>query len=278
MKYSIVIVFLLTLTTFADDNPLQKRQQETKDMVWTERSILDQIYQEVYGFDGKIVVKKREEKTSALQKMDYPEIPENVLEIRKVIDLTNLVIEKYNTTLSGMPIIISLTEEWIPAEEKFKRKYDKYNDTSYDFVVKIAYKSREDQFPLIVFFDSFFFINYKVPESKTLLLPGLRILFDEEGKVKSVFCFYPPLNEDWVYFFRRTETGSQFLSFSLEDETEQSAPWILWDKEGKIVKQETRTLYLKDFDIPIDSEKIELRDSTPHEFWIPSESLKFSGR
>ena len=274
MKYLMVMIMTVMLTppchTFSDDN---NRIVSFLEDMWQETTVMDQLYKIIYGFDGKIITDKRE--TPLLPRLEYPEFSMDSPEIKKVIDLTNMVLDEFNNAHAYTEVIgiTTLDEEWKQAEGKLKRKYDNNDGGKYTFVVKLGYKTREDKVPTVIFLDSYIFINYAIREGKTMLLPGLRILFDTEGKVKSIFCFYPPFNEDFVYVLRCTEIGWQFLSFSLEDNVNQPGPCIFYDKEGKILERTMQTLYFRDYNMPVDSEEIILRGLLPHEIWIPSESL-----
>ena len=296
MKYSILVMvvsfvllaqlFVPSIISAADDanrksESMEESRRRRDEMVWQGRTFLDRAYKDVYGFHGKVWPLRRNDFT--IHKLDYLQLPDNVPQVAKVLDLVNMAIDTYNDAIPNdrTPYksfsTSSLADEWNQARTRLKRKYDNSSEV-YEWIIKVVYQTREDQNLSMLLADTYVGINYIVPKDTTLLLPGVRIMLDDTGKVKFIFCFYPPTSEEHVYVYRVTEAGSQFITFTLEDENAQPVPWILWDKEGNIIEQSTRLMYLKDYDIPFDLDEIRLRNSTPHEFWIPDESLRLTGR
>ena len=280
-----LVAFLFVQPVISEDDAVN--QQATRigesgkqdfEKLWQVRYFTDYGYERHFGFYGKVWPWRRSDFT--IQKLNSPQLPDNVPEIEKVIDLTNMVVKLYNDAIPNderqatLLTTSTLTDEWKQAETRLKRKYDNNREVC-EWELKVVYRTREDQYPFMILADTYYGINYFSPKGKTLLFPGLRIMFDATGKVTFISCFYPPTSEEHVYIYRVTETGSQFLTFTLDDESNQPTPWIRWDKDGNIVEHSTRLMYLKDFDIPFDSDQIQLRDSLPHEFYIPSESTIF---
>jgi len=196
---------------------------------------------------------KRIDQEPNVSPVTTPVIPADAQSVGKLIEYTNLIVEKFNQDkieeLRG-----ALIQEWKKQRDQLKYEYGEYSPSATIlYATDKTGKLIEKPVPFAVWVSSGLELGppYSNTGKKTLH-SHLFVLFSN-GKVTVAGGYFPLISEEYCCLLRKTPAdGLQYLTFSYKDWPEKGyekpTPWIIWTKQGEILRQEQKNLKFEDYD------------------------------
>lgn len=183
--------------------------------------------------------------TPIIQQIKYPELPPDVPNVKKLIDLSNLVIEKFNA--DEMENVFELIGKRWNDEAKHKYDIDIHGKTWGGVPVKyppaIVYtKKANGEMEL----NTFGIIFARYPKSGGgANLWIISLIHLQDGKVTSIASDIFSDTDDNIVYMSFSKDAIEFCSFGKKD---RKLPYVKWDSTGKIKEQGEQTLAAGDYD------------------------------
>jgi len=205
--------------------------------------------------------------TQDISFLEYTAFPSDDPTIKKMIDYINLIVDHFNRDQIKDDVLDkALIDKWEEGKARLKYRYAKYKPSSSICYANVNIKEidLEATLPFFIMASSGYRLGpttqvYSPPEieeggtgdrigyvSKLFVVIG-------DGKVQRAGGYHPLINEEYCILLHRTSgDGYAYCTFSYKDWPEegydQPTPFYRWDRDGKLLNQETRSLKFEDFD------------------------------
>lgn len=179
----------------------------------------------------RITSKEKLDKNLILPKLNISEIPENLHDVKKLVDLVNVIIEKFNAD-QMQDLVEILKKTFVEEERAWKAQVD---IQSYQPCFLMNYNGYGDEFIIAVFAT-----NNNV--SNQIYFNIIAFIEVKNGKVVSATSVcYPGINENTAMKLVITEKETQLMTFP------KPTPWIKWTEEGAVSENVMKLVSGKDY-------------------------------